>query len=161
MGTDATLGPDGQPSRFDGVSWVSQNGQFWWNGAAWQPVKRPGFQPPFALAGMILVFIAGVFFLFTKVLPSQPTAAVVMGVTNTKIDSPTQIELDYARKDDCSNLTFEFVFYDKAGKALSDRYISESRYNVTGGKTHHYTFYTIQNLPATAARFDAIPTCHA
>ena len=162
MGTfmSVMVGPDGQPSMFDGAAWVSRDGRFWWNGAAWQPIKKPGFQPPIALAGIILA-IAGAWFVFAKVLPSTPAPAVVLGVSHSRIDSSSQIELDYARSTDCADLTFEFVFYDAKGKQVGGRYISDPRHNVTAGQSHHYVFYTYDSIPAAAVRFDAIPTCHS
>jgi hypothetical protein len=157
---DAMIGPDGQPPVFDGAAWVSADRRYWWNGAAWQPIKRhTGFHPPFALIGIFLVLIAGAWFLFTRVLPSVPANIVVMGVTHAKIDSSTQVELDYARASECKDLTFQFVFYDKANHDVGE-YVSDDHKYVSGGDSHHYTFYTFQAIPSTAVRFDAIANCH-
>ncbi len=156
---DAMIGPDGEPPVFDGAAWLSQDGRYWWNGAAWQPIKRPGFRPPIALAAIILIVLAGAWFVFAKVLPSTPSGAVVLGVTHAKIDSSTQVELDYARSTDCKDLTFEFVFYDKANNDVGD-YVSDEHKYVSGGETHHYVFYTYEAIPASAVRFDAIANCH-
>jgi len=157
---DAMIGPDGQPPVFDGAAWVSQDGRYWWNGGAWQPIKRQRrFQPPFALVGIFLILGAGAWFFVTKVLPSTPANIAVMGVTHAKIDSSTQVELDYARSTDCKDLTFEFVFYDKANRDVGD-YVSDDHRYVSAGDTHHYVFYTFEAIPASAVRFDAIANCH-
>ena len=156
---DAMIGPDGRPPVFDGAAWVSADGRFWWNGGAWQPVKRQGFRPPLALLGIFLVLGAGAWFFVTKVLPSTPAHIAVMGVTHAKIDSSTQVELDYARSTDCKDLTFEFVFYDKANRDVGD-YVSDDHRNVSAGDTHHYVFYTFEAIPSSAVRFDAIANCH-
>jgi hypothetical protein len=156
-----TAGPDGRPAVFNGAAWISQDGRYWWNGAAWQPVKgRGGFQPPIAIIGVFLVLIAGAWFVVTRVLPPPGATAVVLGVSNAKIDSSTQIELDYARADSCPDLTFTFVFHDKSGKELAT-YISDDHRNVSANTRHHYVFYTNDSIPAGAVRFDALPTCHS
>ena len=157
---DAMLGPDGRPSRFDGAAWVSADGRFWWNGAAWQPIKRPGLRLPIALPALILVVAFGAWFVVTKVLPPPGSSVVVIGVSGAKIDSSSQIELDYARADMCPDLTFEIVFYDQSGHALPGTYITDHHYNVTGGVSHHYVFYSVNSIPSGAARFDASAVCH-
>jgi len=154
------VGPDGRPPRFDGAAWISADGRFWWNGGAWQPIKRPGLQLPIALPALILVVAIGAWFVVTKVLPPPGSTAVVLGVTHARIDSSTQVELDYARADTCPDLTFEIVFYDKAGHALPGTYITDHHYNVTAGVSHHYIFYTVDAIPTGAVRFDASPACH-
>src|SRR5258708_6500357 len=112
---DAMLGPDGRPSRLDGAAWISADGRFWWNGAAWQPIKRPGLRLPIAIPAIILVVAFAAWFVVTKVLAPPGSSVVVMGVSNAKIDGSSRIELDYARADTCPDLTFEIVFYDQAG----------------------------------------------
>jgi hypothetical protein len=82
-------------------------------------------------------------------------------VSNSKIDSQTQLELDYARTDPCPDLIFDFVFYDKSGHPVGGIYESDHHYNVSGGTRHHYVFYTLENIPAAAVRFDASPICHS
>lgn len=162
MGTlmDAMLGPDGRPSRFDGAAWVSADGRYWWNGAAWQPVRKSGgFRLPIALPAIILVLAVAAWFVVTRVLPPPGKTAVQLGVTNPKIDDRGRVELDYARADICADLTFELIFYDKAGHPVAD-YVSDSYHNVTGSTEHHYVLYTYQAIPATAVRFDAVATCH-
>ena len=106
-----------------------------------------------------MILAAGAWFFITKVLPSTPASIVVMGVTHAKIDSSTQVELDYARATDCKDLTFEFVFYDKANHDVGD-YVSDDHRNVSAGDSHHYVFYTFEPIPSSAVRFDAIANCH-
>lgn len=157
---DAMLGPDGQPSRFDGAAWVSADGRYWWNGAAWQPIRRSrGLRLPIALPAIILVLAIGAWFVVTKVLPAPGGTVVQLGVSNPRIDDPGKVELDYARADTCADLTFELVFHDKSGQPVAD-YVSDSYHHVTGGVEHHYVLYTYQSIPATAVRFDAVATCH-
>jgi hypothetical protein len=158
---DALVGPDGQPSRFDGAAYVSSDGRYWWNGAAWQPI-RSRRSPNFFVMGLGLVIIAAVgLVLFGVIKPGawaprpQP---VVLGVTNAKIDTPTQVEFDYARATACHYLTFKGVFYDKTGKQV-DLYVGSGQ-SVPANKTVHFTVNVSPPLPATAVRFDAIPTCH-
>ncbi len=155
---DAMIGPDGKPPVFNGAAWVSQDGRYWWNGGAWQPVKIRRFRPPIALAGIILLVLAGAWFVFAKVIPPASNT-VVLGVTHAKIDSSTQVELDYARAADCKDLTFQLVFYDKANNDVGE-YMSEEHHYVTAGYTHHYTFYTVEAISSSAIRFDAIAVCH-
>lgn len=157
---DAMLGPDGRPPRFDGAAWVSADGRYWWNGAAWQPIKKPGLGIPIALPAIILILVVAAWFVVTKVLPPPGSTAVQLGVTNARIVNSGQIELDYARKDTCADLTFEFVFYDKSGQTVGD-YVSDAHHFVTGGSEHHYVLYTYQPIPASAIRFDATATCHS
>ena len=155
------VGPDGNPSTFDGAAWVSQDGRYWWNGAAWQPVKvRGSFQPPIALAAVIIAVLAGAWFLFTRVIPPSTPSPVVMGVTNGKIDSSMQIEFDYARSTACGELNFQIVFYDKASRSVGD-YVSEYVNGVSAGVEHHYVFRTRDTIPSSATRFVATPACNA
>jgi len=158
MSTDVSVGPDGKPSVFDGAAWVSSDRKHWWNGAAWQPVKKHGFHPPIALAVTFLLVIAGAWYFFEKIVPNAPEAAVVLGVSHAKIDSASKIEFDYARSTPCNHLTFELKFYDAAGHNVGT-YISDPRDNVTAGVTHHWVFYTNDSISPKAVRFDAIPTC--
>jgi hypothetical protein len=160
MGADAMLGPDGRPSTFDGAAWISADRKYWWNGAAWQPVKRQGFHPPIALAVTILLVLAGAWYFFERVVPNAPGQAVVLGVSHAKIDSTTRIEFDYASSTPCNDLTFQLVFYDQAGHSLGT-YLSDPRFNVAAGVTHHWVFYTTDAIPPKAVRFQAIPTCHS
>ena len=157
---DAMVGPDGRPSTFDGAAWISQDGKYWWNGAAWQPVKRRGaFQPPIALAVIIVAVLVGAWFLFTRVIPPDTKPPVVMGVTNAKIVSSTQIEFDYARSTRCGELNFQIVFYDKSGRSVGD-YVSEYVNGASPGVEHHYVFKTKDTIPSSAVRFVATPACN-
>src|SRR5260370_30278177 len=88
----AEVGPDGQPPRFDGAAWVSQDGKYFWNGAAWQKIKRPRFRPPIAIT-VIVVLVVVVAGFVAKSIP-QP-APPPYGVTNGKIKNATQFEFVY------------------------------------------------------------------
>ena len=55
---DAQIGPDGRPAVFEGGAWVSQDRRFWWNGAAWLPLKKAGAGIPLANLGIGLLFLA-------------------------------------------------------------------------------------------------------
>lgn len=158
---DVMVGPDGRPATFDGAAWVSQDGRYWWNGAAWQPTARKGGTNLFVLGVGLAVLAAVALAVFGVIKPGSPPAApVVMGVTHARIDSPTQIEFDYARSSTCAQLDFEVVFYDQAGRAVGD-YTSSFVNDVTGGVEHHYVFQTRDTIPSTAVRFTATPTCRA
>ena len=91
---DAMVGPDGRPPQFNGATWVSADGKHWWNGGAWQPIKRPGLEIPIALPAIILLIVVGTWFVVTRVLPPPGSSLVVMGVSNARIDSSSEIELD-------------------------------------------------------------------
>jgi hypothetical protein len=106
------IGPDGRPAVFDGAAWVTQDRRYWWNGAAWLPIKKPGFRP----SGLVLilgVFVIGVVFYF--VYSNLTRSFEGEGVTNAQIDSRTQIEFDYHASSSCSNLTFSYKFFDGSG----------------------------------------------
>ena len=158
---DAMVAPDGRPATFDGSAWVSQDGKYWWNGAAWQPIRRKQ-GPNLFVIGVGLVIIVAVALVVTGVIrpgttkPAPPT----MGVSNSKIDSSSRIEFDYARPNDCKRLNFQIVFYDKAGHSLGT-YESDFKSNVTGGESHHYVFYTTDAIPPSAVRFTAADVCSA
>src|SRR5205807_2283637 len=47
----AVFGPDGRPAQFDGTAWVSADGTEFWDGAAWQPIRRPKARP----SGLVIV----------------------------------------------------------------------------------------------------------
>src|SRR6266508_5899068 len=147
------VAPDGKPAQFNGQAWISQDGKYWWNGAAWQRTgQRRG--PNLFVVGMGVLIMGAVGLVVTGVIrpaPPPPSPKVVMGVTNTKIDSSTQIEFDYARSSNCDQVSFEITFYDKAGRAL-DRYRGVTQF-VSAGVTHHYVFHTEHAIPATSVRF--------
>ena len=153
------VAPDGKPAQFNGQAWISQDGKYSWNGAAWQRIgKRRG--PNLFVIGMGVLIVGAVGLVVTGVIrpaPPPPTPKVVMGVTNAKIDSSTRIEFDYARSSNCVQLRFEITFYDKAGHA-QDLYIGDAQF-VSPGVTHHYVFHTDHAIPPTSVRFAVTPTC--
>jgi hypothetical protein len=156
---DAQVGPDGRPPRFDGAAWVSQDGRYFWNGAAWQPISRPRFR----LSGLVVVLaifvVAGLGFTIYKVLSPKPFEGD--GVSNARIDSRTEIEFDYRRSSTCSNLTFVYRFFDSADKQV-DIFHDLKGGRVAGGVTVHYdiTGDPAQPIDSRAARFVADATCH-
>ena len=155
----AEIGPDGQPPRFDGAAWVSQDGRYWWNGAAWQPVARPrGFRPSVLLI-LLAVFIFGAVGYIAYSLLHQPYAGE--GVSNAKIDSSTEIEFDYRRGSTCNDLTFQYNFFDGGGKQV------DTLEDVKGGRVDGgvLTHFDIKGDPSSAivssaVRFEANATCH-
>ena len=155
------LGPDGRPATFDGAAYVSSDGRYWWNGAAWMPLNRPvrGFR---LSVGQIVVLIAVLvigFVAWTYVVPDIFPPDVQYGVTNPKIDSPTQVEFDYIRGTACSELSFRAVFYDVNGNQV--RVFDDSTINnVPSNRTVHFTLRITPPLPSNAVRFDALPACH-
>lgn len=153
----AMVGPDGQPPTFDGAAWVSQDGRYWWNGAAWQPIKRKGFQPPYAVIVIVVVVLAGAWFVLQHLpQPAQPQN----GVSNAKIDSPTQFEFDYRRSTSCNDLTFAYTFYDGGGHVVG-RYPDQLHNKMIGGRTYHVTVDASGvSIDSHAVRFDAVATCH-
>jgi hypothetical protein len=158
----AMVGPDGQPSRFDGAAWVSSDGSYWWNGSAWQPVRRPGFRPNYFVLGMAVVLVAAGIFVVQRIQYNIAHPEVVtMGITNGKIDSPTQIEFDYARSTSCSNVFFTFHFFDKNGSQVGGDLVSEGGVYVSANKTTHFT-ETIQSgqIPSSAVRFTGVAACN-
>lgn len=158
---DVIAGPDGRPATFDGAAWVSADRAYWWNGAAWQPItRRRGLRPNWFVIGMaLLLLVAGVIAVNKFQYDAAHPPVIPLGVTNAKIDSPSQVEFDYAQKTACNNLTFKGVFYDKNGQTVQVFDISSTT-NVPANKVVHMTFQLQPPLPASAVRFDAIPTCH-
>jgi hypothetical protein len=151
------VGPDGNAPSFDGAAWISQDGRYWWNGAAWQPIKRRGFRPPIAVAGIVLVIVAGAWFVL-KSLPQPPPPQ--NGVSNTKIDSPTQFEFDYRRATTCNDITFLYTFFDSGGHAVGT-YPDQQHNKMIGGRSYHVTVNAFGvSIDPHAVRFDAAPTCH-
>lgn len=150
------VGPDGRPPRLEGSTWMSANGRYRWNGVDWQPVAAR-MQVPYGWIMGGLVVVAAAFLVWNFVLPVLYPP--LMGVTNQKIDSPTQVEFDYARDTPCGELTFRAVFYDGADnevQVFDDSTIS----SVPAYKTVHFTLTISPPLPSTAVRFDADPACH-
>jgi hypothetical protein len=153
------IGPDGKPPQFDGTVWVSEDGTHFWNGAAWQPINQPRTR----ISGLVVVLgvlvVAGVAFILYSVFSPKPFAGD--GVSNARIDSRTEIEFDYRRSTTCSNLTFEYRFYD-GGSNEVDTFHDPSGYAVTGGVTHHVDRTTDPSQPidSRATRFVADATCN-
>ena len=150
------VGPDGKPPTFDGAAWISQDGRYFWNGAAWQPIKRRGFRLPIALPLIIVVVLAGAWYLLHQI-PQPPPPKY--GVTNARIDSSTEFEFDYRRATTCNDLTFDYPFFDKKGHQV-DTFSDEKHSQVFGGRTDHFDVFTFVAINPQAVRFDAIPTCH-
>jgi hypothetical protein len=152
------IAPDGRAPIFDGASWVSQDGRYWWNGAAWQLIKKPGFRPPIAVAVIVLALLAGAWYVFPKIIPR--VAPPAYGVTNTTIDSSTHFEFDYRRSTACNDLTFGYLFFDNGGHQV-DKLADEKHSQVLGNKTYHFHIYSFVAIDSRAVRFDAMPTCLA
>jgi hypothetical protein len=155
----AEVGPDGQPPRFDGAAWVSQDGRYWWNGAVWQPVARPrGFRPSVLLIVLAVLIFGAVGYIAFSLL-HQPFAGE--GVSNAKIDSSTEIEFDYRRGSTCSNLTFQYNFFDGNGKQV-DVFHDSTGGRVDGGVLTHFDIKgdASQPIDSRAVRFEADATCH-
>ena len=153
----AMIGPDGKPPTFNGAAWLSKDGRYWWNGTTWQPMKRRGFQPPIAMTLIVLVVVAGVWYLMTHVPKSAPEP---YGVTNARIDSSTEIEFDYRRSTTCNDLTFNYTFFDHSGHQV-DIFAGEEHHKVPPDTTEHYDVIGYTSIDSHAVRFDAVPTCHA
>jgi hypothetical protein len=155
----AEVGPDGQPPRFDGAAWVSQDGRYWWNGAGWQPVVRRRARPS-ALLIVLAVFIFGAVGYIAFNLLHQPFAGE--GVSNAKIDSRTEIEFDYRRGSTCNNLTFQYNFFDSGGKQV-DVLNDATGGKVDGGVLTHFDIKgdASQPIDSRAVRFEAIAACNA
>ncbi len=152
------IGPDGQPPTFNGAAWVSRDGRYFWNGTAWQAAAKPRRGPNLILIGIAIVFIAGIAWVI-HVIPG-PTDSTPYGVTNVKIDSPTQIEFDYRASKTCNTLTFDYKFFDANGSQV-DEFQDEQQSQVTSGKTYHFTITASgQTIDPKAVRFNANPTCH-
>ena len=113
---DFQVGPDGQPPRFDGAAWVSQDGRHFWNGGAWQPMKKPRTRISGLVIALGVLIVAGVAYILFAELSPRPFEGD--GVSNARIDSSTEIEFDYIRSTTCSNLTFEYRFYDRGSNQV-------------------------------------------
>jgi hypothetical protein len=156
----ANVDPSGQAPVFNGTTWVSADGKYVWNGTAWQPVAAPRRRAPWIIVGLALVFIAGIAFVI-RAIPG-PTDTTPYGVTNTKIDSSTQIEFDYRAQKDCNSLVFDYVFYDSTG-AQVDEFKDDTGSQVTANKSYHFTIQANsgQTIDSKATRFTATPTCNS
>ncbi len=152
------LGPDGRPPRFDGAAWVSQDGKYFWNGAAWQRIKRQRFRPPIAVTVIVVVVVVLAGYV-AKSIP-QP-APPPYGVTNGKINTSTQFEFDYRRSTTCNNLTFDYMFFDKGGTQVNT-FAGQQTNKVLANNNYHFTINLFFGLAIDpkAVRFTANPTCH-
>ena len=154
------IGPDGQPAHFDGAAWVSQDGRHFWNGTAWQPIAKPkGGRPSLLLIGIAVFVVAAGGFIAFSVFSPKPFAGD--GVSNAKIDSPTEVEFDYKRSSTCQNLTFEYRFFDGNGKQVDVFHVATGG-RVEGGVRTHFDIRADASQPinSAAVRFEANATCH-
>jgi hypothetical protein len=156
---DFQVGPDGQPPRFDGAAWVSQDGRHFWNGGAWQPITKPRTRISGLVVALAVFIVAGGAFIVYAVF--SPKTFEGEGVSNARIDSSTEIEFDYRRSTTCSNLTFEYRFFDSGSNEV-DTFHDANSYLVTGGLTHHVDRTTdpTQPIDSRATRFVADATCN-
>jgi hypothetical protein len=153
------VGPDGKPPRFDGAAWVSEDGKYFWNSAAWQPIKQPRTRISGLVVALAVLIVAGVAFILYSVFSPKPFEGD--GVSNAKIDSTTEIEFDYRRSTTCNNLTFEYRFYDRANNQV-DIFHDVKGDTVAGGITQHFDIKTDPSQPidSRATRFVADATCN-
>jgi hypothetical protein len=154
------LGPDGQPPRFTGAAWVSQDGRWFWNGAAWQPVVRRGFRLSWRVIALAVVVMVALFgFLASRAIKPSPYEGD--GVSNGKIDSATEIEFDYQRSSACKSLVFEYKFYDSKGNLVDD-FTDTSGSPVDANTKYHFDIKANTGEPpidTRAVRFEAVATC--
>lgn len=152
--------PSGRLPRWDGAAWISQDGRFWWNGTAWQPIVRRR-QLPWGLIVGVVVVIAVIAFVVHQ-FPRQIIDTTVYGVSNAQIDSSTMIEFDYRAKDSCNNLVFIYDFYDAQGIKVGE-FQDQQGNQVQAGKSYHFTITTTNGQPIdpSATRFTATPTCNS
>jgi hypothetical protein len=137
---------------------VSQDGRFWWNGTAWQPIVRPR-QLPWGVIGFVVVLLAiGAFVVLA--FPRQLIDTNHYGATNATIDGPTQIEFDYLAQDSCSDLTFIYTFYNPEGIKVGEVKDSQSK-QVTARQSSHFTIGLSQPIDPSATRFTATPNCNS
>lgn len=156
--SDQLIDPSGHPPHFDGAAWVSLDGNYWWNGTAWQPIVRRRRTPWGVVVGVIVIIAAAV--LVAHFFPHPIIDTSTYGATNARIDSPGLIEFDYRASDSCNNLTFIYTFYDQQGIKVSEFQDQQPR-QVTAGQTQHFTI-AIDNgqIDSSATRFTVTPTCH-
>ena len=56
---DTPVGPDGLLAVFDGGTWRSHDGSFWWNGATWVPAEKKSYAGPWLVRiGTSIVLVA-------------------------------------------------------------------------------------------------------
>jgi len=157
--SDQLIDPSGRPPHFDGAAWVSQDGNYWWNGTAWQPILRRRRVPWGVVGGVLAVIAASAFVIHS--FPRQIIDTSTYGATNAQIDSSGLIEFDYRAHDTCNNLTFIYTFYNPQGIKVSEFPDQQSK-QVTAGQTYHFTIAigNGQQIDSSATRFTATPTCH-
>lgn len=131
-------------------------GRRWvWDGTQWRSLTASRRNWRWAFGLIVLVAIGIGYAVFGH--QSTPT------ISNTKIDSPTQIEFDYHASSNCSNLTFSYTFYDSSGNKL-DTWNGESSHQASSGTDYHITVtadpQSGQTISSSATRFDVTPTCH-
>lgn len=138
---------------------MSQDGNYWWNGTAWQPIVRRR-RVPWGVVGGVLAIIAASAFVIHS-FPRQIIDTSTYGATHAQIDSPGLIEFDYRAHDTCNNLTFIYTFYDQPGIKVSEFQDQQSK-QVTAGQSYHFTFAigNGQQIDPSATRFTVTPTCH-
>jgi hypothetical protein len=151
--------PNGRPPHFDGAAWVSEDGNYWWNGTAWQVIVRQRRVPWGVVGGVVVILVIAAFVIHSFPRPLIDTA--VYGATNAQIDSSALIEFDYRSHDSCNNLTFTYTFYNQEGIKVSEFQDQLSR-SVTAGQSYHYTVAigSGQEFDPSATRFTVTPTCN-
>lgn len=137
---------------------MSQDGKFWWNGTAWQPIVRPK-RTPWGLIGFVIVVLA-IVALVIHAFPRQIIDTNHYGATNATIDGPTQIDFDYLAQDSCNSLTFIYTFYDAQGIKVSEFKDSLPR-QVSAGQSYHFTIALSDTIDPSATRFTVTPTCNS
>jgi hypothetical protein len=156
---DEIMGPDGRPAHFNGAAWISSDGAYWWNGANWQ---RFVVRRRFRINGFVVVMLllcAGVASYLIYQYTHQPPA-VAQGVYNTNIVSSTEIQYDYQRATSCTDVTFEYLFFDKGGVKVED-FLGDGHHNVQAMQVYHVHVTLTTALPSSAVRFTAVAACHA
>jgi hypothetical protein len=157
--SDQLIDPSGRQPHFDGAAWVSQDGNYWWNGTAWQPIVRRRRVPWGVVGGVLAIIVVTAFVIHS--FPRQIIDTSTYGATNYQIDSSGLIEFDYRAHDTCNNLTFIYTFYNQQGIKVSEFPDQQSK-QVTAGQTYHFNVAIGdgQQIDPSATRFTATPTCH-
>ncbi len=157
--SDQLIDPSGRQPHFDGAAWVSQDGSYWWNGTAWQPIIRRRPVPWGVVGGVLAIIVVAAFVVHS--FPRQLIDTSTYGATNAQIDSSGLIEFDYRAHDACNNLTFIYTFYNQQGIKVSEFQDQQSK-QVTAGQTYHFTIAigNGQQIDPSATRFTVTPTCH-
>ncbi len=157
--SDQLIDPSGHQPHFDGAAWVSQDGNYWWNGTAWQPIVRRRKVPWGVVGGVLGVIVVAAFVIHS--FPRQLIDTSTYGATNARIDSSNLIEFDYRAHDNCNNLTFIYTFYNQPGIKVSE-FPDQQPKQVTAGQTYHFSIAigNGQQIDSSATRFTVTPTCH-